>query len=35
LVDYLRNGTALPAKTIAKTSMVDSSNWKTVMAGCT
>ena len=35
LVDRLRNGTALPPKTIAKTTMVDASNWKSTMAECT
>jgi L-arabinose transport system substrate-binding protein len=34
MVDYLRNGTALPAKTIAKTTMVDASNWQSVMGSC-
>jgi L-arabinose transport system substrate-binding protein len=35
LVERLRNGTALPPKTIAKTTMVDASNWKSTMAECT
>ncbi|HEY3630492.1 MAG TPA: substrate-binding domain-containing protein [Jatrophihabitantaceae bacterium] len=35
LVERLRNGTALPPKTIAKTTMVDASNWKATMAECT
>jgi L-arabinose transport system substrate-binding protein len=35
LVDHLRNGASLPAKTIAKTTMVDSSNWQSVMGSCT
>jgi L-arabinose transport system substrate-binding protein len=35
LVDYLRNGAQLPAKTIAKTTMVDASNWQPVMGSCT
>lgn len=34
LVDYLRNGVSLPAKTIAKTTMVDASNWQSVMGSC-
>jgi L-arabinose transport system substrate-binding protein len=34
LVDFLRNDTPLPPKTIAKTTMVDSSNWQTVMGSC-
>ncbi len=35
LVERLRNGGQLPPKTIAKTTMVDSSNWKSAMAECT
>jgi L-arabinose transport system substrate-binding protein len=35
LVDKVRNGTALPPKTIAKTTMVDSSNWKGSGLVCT
>jgi L-arabinose transport system substrate-binding protein len=34
LVDYLRNGVSLPAKTIAKTTMVDSTNWQSTMGSC-
>jgi L-arabinose transport system substrate-binding protein len=34
LVDFLRNNKPLPAKTIAKTTMVDASNWKSVMGTC-
>jgi L-arabinose transport system substrate-binding protein len=34
LVDYLRNNQALPGKTIAKTTMVDASNWQSVMGTC-
>lgn len=34
MVDYLRNSIALPAKTIAKTTMVDASNWQSVMGSC-
>lgn len=34
LVAKLRNGTALPAKTIAKTTMVDAKTWKPVMGSC-
>jgi L-arabinose transport system substrate-binding protein len=34
LVDYLRNNKPLPAKTIAKTTMVGPSNWKSVMGSC-
>jgi L-arabinose transport system substrate-binding protein len=34
LVDFLRNNKPLPAKTIAKTTMVDASNWKSVMGSC-
>ncbi len=35
LVERIRNGGQLPPKTIAKTTMVDSSNWKSTMAECT
>jgi L-arabinose transport system substrate-binding protein len=34
LVDFLRDNKALPATTIAKTTMVDSSNWQSVMGSC-
>jgi L-arabinose transport system substrate-binding protein len=34
LVDFLRNNKPLPAKTIAKTTMVDASNWQSVMGSC-
>jgi L-arabinose transport system substrate-binding protein len=34
LVDYLRDNKPLPAKTIAKTTMVDASNWQSVMGSC-
>jgi L-arabinose transport system substrate-binding protein len=34
LVGFLRNNKPLPAKTIAKTTMVDASNWKSVMGSC-
>lgn len=34
LVDNLRNGVSLPPKSIAKTTMVDSSNWQSVMGSC-
>lgn len=34
LVDYLRDDKPLPAKTIAKTTMVDASNWRSVMGSC-
>ncbi|HZC51361.1 MAG TPA: substrate-binding domain-containing protein, partial [Mycobacterium sp.] len=35
LVERIRNGGQLPPKTIAKTTMVDPSNWKSAMAECT
>lgn len=35
LVDKIRNGRALPAKTIAKTSIVDSTNWEKAGVVCT
>jgi L-arabinose transport system substrate-binding protein len=35
LVDHLRNGTPMPPKTIAKTTMVDASTWKSAMSSCT
>jgi L-arabinose transport system substrate-binding protein len=34
LVDQLRNGKALPPKTIAKTSIVDASNWQSSGVDC-
>ena len=34
LVDYLRNGVSLPAKTVANTTMVDASNWQSAMGSC-
>lgn len=34
LVAQLRSGTALPPKTIAKTTMVDAKTWKPVMSSC-
>lgn len=34
LVEHLRNGAALPPKTIAKTTMVDAKTWKSVMSTC-
>ncbi len=34
LVDHLRDNKPLPAKTIAKTTMVDASNWQSVMGTC-
>lgn len=34
LVDAIRNKTTLPAKTIAKTTIVDPANWKSVMGSC-
>jgi L-arabinose transport system substrate-binding protein len=35
MVQHLRDGQALPPKTIAKTTMVDPSNWQSVMGSCT
>jgi len=35
MVDLVRNGTALPPKSIAKTAMVDSSNWESEGVVCT
>jgi L-arabinose transport system substrate-binding protein len=34
MVDFLRNNTKLPAKTIAKTTMVGPDNWQSVMGSC-
>lgn len=34
LVEHLRNSKPLPANTIAKTTIVDPSNWKSVMGSC-
>jgi L-arabinose transport system substrate-binding protein len=34
LVDHLRDGKALPAKTIAKTTMVTAANWQSAMGSC-
>jgi L-arabinose transport system substrate-binding protein len=34
LVQFLRDNKTLPAKTIAKTTMVDASNWRPVMGTC-
>ena len=35
MVDLLRNGTALPAKSIADTAIVDAENWKAAGVVCT
>lgn len=35
MVDLLRNGTALPPKTVADTSIVDASNWESAGVVCT
>lgn len=35
MVDQIRNGVALPAKTIAKTTMVDPSSWEAAGVSCT
>ena len=35
MVDHLRDGTALPAKTIADTKIVDATNWEAEGVVCT